>query len=823
MAHTIAAWHAPTSRRTWARRIGATVAAAAMVAAGLTAAGPVAPASAAVTASDGVVSFTWVSVYLYDSNANGLPDAGESVAYGYRIDLPDGWDSYISNVEFMGPGYASSPSLEAEGPDSIVGSVIPVVQSSDLDALGGGPYLSGAVLSYEDGSGTPRGFTIPSPPVLYEAPTPITVTATASLTEVNVGIPDYAADGDTARSLIHITNTSGVTLTIGGTGFAGPTGWSMDIGPGLTADLPGPDTLVTIDHMRAGAVALPPATVTWDAGHGTIGSVGVSMPTVPTEPIDAAVTASLSAVIHDPGTFAVVPLGDAAVGDRLDYTFHARNDGNLGLTVFSFQTTFPAPSGRWELITSGPALTPGASLPRNQADVQDVTSDHGSLPPYVLTSDDLARGFVDITWALGAAPTFALYYGWPSTFTHSGFLRVPLREFTTVPRLTLTSHLNDGNGDGIGQEGETVTYTYDLANASNQGVTVDSLRESAGADFAYVGTSRDGLPMGAFEQMGDTWQYTITAADQARGSIDYGLVVNVTGQADGVAASASGGAPAVVTGAYVAPPVRLDTSATYADASGDGHPSIGETVTVSLTVTNEGARDLTGLALADAAGADVHGLLPAFPGTVPAGTSTTRTFTYVLRAADFARGTLGYSAQMTADGLPATASLTSVRLTDITFAAWASDLVGVNPGGAFVCSLDGTPVGTVTIGDTILVKPEGCGFALPADAGARVVAFSSPLILGVGTYAVKVPVALGAGEHRLAFYNADGTLAGWRAVTVKNPIGYAGDDLAGTGVAGGLLPGGVGGAAALVLLGVALVVRPGARGWRRGPAGVARE
>jgi len=105
--------------------------------------------------------------------------------------------------------------------------------------------------------------------------------------------------------------------------------------------------------------------------------------------------------------------------------------------------------------------------------------------------------------------------------------------------------------------------------------------------------------------------------------------------------------------------------------------------------------------------------------------------------------------------------------------------------------------GNVTI-NWVLLKREASIPQTASANGFHVVAFSSPVVLGVDTLHVTLPSSLGAGAHRLALYAPDGTLYGWRSITVAAPTGLAG--LAITGF-GGLPLGGA--ASALVLLGVA--------------------
>jgi uncharacterized repeat protein (TIGR01451 family) len=425
---------------------------------------------------------------------------------------------------------------------------------------------------------------------------------------------------------------------------------------------------------------------------------------------------------------------------------------------------------------------------------------------------DIDRGYVDLAFTTAAAPSAAMWSSAPGTYSQAFTKRVFLKDFTTDADLLFTqAQLNDTNGDGIGQAGETVSYGVRFANNADQSLVIDAAFDAKGSDIASpVGAAFNGATVAVGDAIAKDWTYTITADDVARGTLDAGVAVEYHGDVDGAANARASWADTIPTGDYVAPASTLDTAATYDDTNLDGFPSIGETVHVTVTVTNTGSYALTGLTVADAAGSDVTGMLRAFPTTVAGGTSASEGFDYVLTAADFARGSLTYSTDMTATGLPTTASSTSVNLKGITFQAYASDLDKVEAGGIQVCESNGTPTDTITLLSTILVTPGStCTFAgLPY--GYRVVAFSTPMLLGTHTFSVTVPAALKVGPHRLALYAPDGTLVGWKAVTAKDPIALAGPDaggaLASTGANGDEVVGLGGGAVLLVLLGTAFMV-----------------
>jgi len=305
------------------------------------------------------------------------------------------------------------------------------------------------------------------------------------------------------------------------------------------------------------------------------------------------------------------------------------------------------------------SFLPGTSLPNGIVKAKHPkSSGNGVVAPYALTPADVTRGDVDLTTSVEVAPSPAVFTANPAAYTHTMSKRVFLNNFITKANLTFTkAQLNDTNGDGIGQEGETATSHVPAPLAATFNGTL--LNEGD-----IVAQQRD---------------YAITAADVMRDKVIARAFTDYHGTNHSATDTGTDKAPKVITGVYVAPASTLDTAATYTDANADGFPSIGETVRVTVTVNNTGSYALTGPTVADVAGSDMTGLSPAFPASIAGGGSAVETFDYVLTAADFALGTLGYSTEMTATGPPTTASSTSVNLAGITFQAYATDLDTMAP------------------------------------------------------------------------------------------------------------------------------------------------
>ena len=248
-------------------------------------------------------------------------------------------------------------------------------------------------------------------------------------------------------------------------------------------------------------------------------------------------------------------------------------------------------------------------------------------------------------------------------------------------------------------------------------------------------------------------------------AIDYGAALTMVGYYDEREYDLAAQVTMPAVGEYVAPATTLEVTEDYVDADGDGAPSIGETAEFSATVTNEGAYALTGLALGETAGVAADAL--AADASIAAGASLTWNAEHVITAADFAAGTVAYGVSVDADGLETLTD--SAAVGPVAFAAFETDLEGVEAGGIVLCTPAGDSVSELERGDAFTVRIGSCDGDAPA-AGSRVFIFSEPVLLGDGGDALTVPTGLELGDHRVALYGADGALVGWAPLSVVMPV-----------------------------------------------------
>ncbi|ACZ20874.1 conserved repeat protein [Sanguibacter keddieii DSM 10542] len=293
------------------------------------------------------------------------------------------------------------------------------------------------------------------------------------------------------------------------------------------------------------------------------------------------------------------------VGDAVDFTFSARNDGNVTLTGVVIADELP---GLSEISLVWPGAV-GVLLPG-----EEVTGTAG----YVVTQQDVDAGaVVNTAEATGTSPAGV-------EVTDPAEASVLLPQAPAVD-LVKTAALADG---ATGVAGETVTYSFTVTNTGDvtlRGVRVtDRLPGLSEVVFgAWPGADGELAP-GASVDASAT--YVLTQED-----VDRGSVTNV----------------AVATGTpQVGPPVSDDDTATVptdpragislvktAALAPGAAGAVGDTVTFTFEVTSRGTATLTSVAVTDALpglSELTYGSWPAAEGTLAPGESVTATATLVL-------------------------------------------------------------------------------------------------------------------------------------------------------------------------------------------------
>jgi len=422
-------------------------------------------------------------------------------------------------------------------------------------------------------------------------PAPLPATAIVKPAPVNAdedGSGDVSV-GDTLTYTITATNIGGANLTnvVVTDDLITPTGGSTPCSlvlPGETCTLVGTYT-VTADDVAAGSIVNEASVTSTQA---------LEQSTTRTTPVPAP---ALGIDKPAPTNADEDGSGDVSEGDTLTYTITATNTGTANLTNVVVSDPLVTPTGG---TTPCPLLAPG----------QTCTL----VGTHVVTSDDVTAGSVDNTATAVSDQTVAVQ----DTQTTP----------TPQPAMTLakpapTNADEDGSGDV--SEGDTLTYTLTVtntgaANLTNVVITDDMLSPTGGtAPCSIV------VPGGTCTLVGT---YVVTAADVAAGQV----VNEATADADQTSS-----VRATQTVPIATPALAVDKPAPVnADEDGSGDVSVGDTLTYTITATNTGAANLTGVTISDPLVTRTGGTAPCAI-VVPGGTCTL-VGTYVVTVADVAAG-----------------------------------------------------------------------------------------------------------------------------------------------------------------------------------------
>ena len=228
-------------------------------------------------------------------------------------------------------------------------------------------------------------------------------------------------------------------------------------------------------------------------------------------PIDASLSLDKVGVFNDTNGD-----GDAQAGETITYSFTVRNTGNVTLSDITIDDPLVAVPG-----TIG-TLAPGA-----------VDTDTFEAI-YTIDQDDIDAGVVENqAIASGSEPSGGNVTDQShdpnstgsgseengNTPTQTNFSGNGQFEFDKV------AMFNDENGDGFAQVGETVTYSFTIANTGNITITNISL------DDPLVAVDGDPIALAPGETDTDTFSatYTLTQSDLDAGGVDNQATVAGTG------------------------------------------------------------------------------------------------------------------------------------------------------------------------------------------------------------------------------------------------------------------------------------------------------
>ncbi|MBD8584796.1 hypothetical protein IFT90_09520 [Frigoribacterium sp. CFBP 8766] len=427
-----------------------------------------------------------------------------------------------------------------------------------------------------------------------------------------------AGPGDTIRYRFTVTNTGETPLgdlavDTGGAPAVDTTGIVLAVGGTRTFTSDRPVTQADVD---AGGPLVNTASAT---GSSPSGLTAASGPSVVETPL---LTASdlLELGVEQALTTDADGDGLADLGDVVTYTYTVTNTGTSTLSGVALAPT----RGTGVVVLSGdPAsLAPGASV-TYRATTTVTQADVDSPDPVTETATASATG---VDGPLTSPPASV------QTVTAAA---------DDALSVDVVPVLDDTNGNGVADPGETISYSYVVTNTGNTSLTGIVIDGPGVLQPVRVG---DGAAA-----PGGTVRFTSAPRTVTQADVDAGDPLVVTATATGTtpegttidSPQASGSTPLLAARADL----DLELTAVLGDANGNGTADVGETITYTYTSTNTGTVTLTGLGVT----APRTPITTASPASLAPGASGSVSGSYVVTQADIDAGTdLGATAVATA-------------------------------------------------------------------------------------------------------------------------------------------------------------------------------
>ncbi|MFA6575392.1 MAG: DUF11 domain-containing protein, partial [Nocardioides sp.] len=518
---------------------------------------------------------------ISDIDGNGV-DAGDTLTYAFVV-------TNVGNVT-LSPVTVNDPLFGGTSPNVTCpsGALAPgasVTCTSKTYTLTQADVNAGEVDNTATATGTaPSGAKVTDPD---STSTPVPPHADLAIDKTASAISDVDGNGhdagDTITYTFEVTNTGNVTLnpvtvTDPKVGPVTCTGGALAPGASRTCS-PKTYTLIQAD-LEAGEIRNTATATGTTPGGGTVTDDDSTLTTIAVEPkIRLDKTAGAVTDVDGNGPDA---------GDTITYGFKVTNTGNVTLDPVTVHDPLFAGAAPNVTCPSG-ALAPGAS--------KTCTS-----KTYPLTQADVNAGEVDNTaTATGTAPNDTEVTDDDSTTT----------TIAAHPRIELVktaSAINDINGNGP-DAGDTITYSFEVTNTGNVTLTDLVLNDpkvgpvTCPAAPLVPGASVDCSPR----------TYSITEADVTAGQVHNVAIVRGT---------APDGDEVDDDDTTTTPIVGSKSNVRVTKSVDDTSPRVGDVVTYTLVVTNDGPAPASDVVLKDVLPSGVTFVSADAPCTVSGATVT---------------------------------------------------------------------------------------------------------------------------------------------------------------------------------------------------------
>lgn len=495
---------------------------------------------------------------LNDTDGNGIPDVGETIQYRFAVTNTGSTTVTGVTVDDARVSGITPASADLAGGASTTFTASYTVTQDDID--------SGSIENTATATGSGEfGETVQSPPstALIDAPAEPGLQAikSASLDDTNAN--GAADEGETITYTVAVTNIGNVSID--GVSVDDPlialTPASADLAPGASADFTA-SYVVTAADVTTGAVSNTAVASGTTPGGDTVDSPPTS---VVVDTVRPSLSLVKSAEFDDADADGLLSLGE-----QITYAFVVTNDGNVpieGVTVDDPRVTGITPAS--------------ADIPAGGQQV--FTAD-----AYTVTNDDVIEGSVENTATATGTPL-----GGSSITTDPSTVTVPTVDPVAAWALVKQADLNDLNGNGRADAGETIDYSFLATNTGTLTITDVTVSDPKVTGIA---------PASATLLPGQRITFTATPYTVTQQDVDNGEVHN---EATGTANDPEGGVvtppPTSITvpGPDPVPALRTVKTAALTDTNGNGVADAGEEIAYAITVTNTGNVTLTDVSVDD--------------------------------------------------------------------------------------------------------------------------------------------------------------------------------------------------------------------------------
>ncbi len=291
--------------------------------------------------------------------------------------------------------------------------------------------------------------------------------------------------------------------------------------------------------------------------------------------------------------------GFAEVGETLTYDFTVTNEGSVDLSDVVLTDT---------MLGGELTLVSGDTDGDNELDVDEIWLYSTS---YTLTQADVDTGSVSnqasITSVNVDDGTEESDLSDDDSVFEDDFTVIDLPQSAEVAVIKIAD-FNDENNDGYANVGETITYNFTVTNEGTTSITDVTLTDAMLGGELTLASGDDNNDN--ILDVDEVWlyaaSYSITQSDIEAGIVSNQAVVTGTSSIDGSTLEDLSDDDTVLEDDITDLILPLESgiavikTAVFNDENSDGYANVGETITYSFTVTNQGQATITDVVLTDA-------------------------------------------------------------------------------------------------------------------------------------------------------------------------------------------------------------------------------